>query len=233
MDVDNLDQIIDDNSLFNCPRCGVNFQITGLSGVSLFCDDCSAIKSRLGISRMSSAVFVTVAFLTLIFFTLLLDTRVATDSFVSLSRFEQIASLEEPRDDMGTVMSSSSSQVVRSAAPLVTQSPTLISSQSVNESIQPNSAVKPIPKDVASAELASDPLSQTLGSTVSSPESNYRKYIVVSGDSLYAIAEQFLPIDLTLDEYTQLIRDANLMGNSDDLSIGMELLIPQIRDVSD
>ena len=118
-------------------------------------------------------------------------------------------------------------------APLVTHSPTLISSQSVNESIQPISSVKPISKDVASAELASDPLSQTLGSTVSSPESNYRKYIVVSGDSLYAIAEQFLPIDLTLDEYTQLIRDANLMGNSDDLSIGMELLIPQIRDVSD
>jgi hypothetical protein len=93
--------------------------------------------------------------------------------------------------------------------------------------------VKSIPKDVASAELASDSLSQTLGSTVSSPESNYRKYIVVSGDSLYGIAEQFLPTDFTLDEYTQLIRDANLIGNSDDLSIGMELLIPQIRDVSD
>ena len=233
MDVDNLDQISDDNSLFNCHRCGVNFQIAGSSGISLFCDDCSAIKSRSGMSRMSSAVFCTVAFLTLIFFTLLLDTRVATNSFVSLSRFKQIPSSEEPRDDMSTGMSSSSNVGERFAAPLVTQSPVLISSQGVNESIQPNSAVKPIPKDVASAELASEPLSQTLSPTVSSSESNYRKYIVVAGDSLYAIAEQFLPTGLTLDEYTELIRDANLIRNSNDLSIGMELLIPQIRDVSD
>ena len=233
MDVDNLAQISDDSSFIKCHRCGIITQIADLSGSTLFCDDCSTVKSRLGLGRMGSAVFIVVASLTVIFFILLLDSRVATDSSLSLSRFNPTVGLEEARNDMNIVISSNSAVMSQSAAPLIAQSAVPTPTQVAIEGNQPNSMVEPTATETVFAELSSESSSETPSSSLTESESDHKKYLVVAGDSLYAIAEQFLPANLTLDEYTQLIRDANSIGNSDDLSIGMELLIPQIRDVSE
>ena len=121
----------------------------------------------------------------------------------------------------------------RPAAPAVTQLVTPVPSQPVTEQNQTNSVTEPTATDIVSATSTSESLDDISSASVASSQPDYQKYLVVAGDSLYAIAEQFLPTGLTLDEYTQLIREVNSIGNSDDLSIGMELLIPQIKDVSE
>ena len=233
MDADNLDQIVDGDSFSKCRRCGIDFQITGPSGVALFCGDCSALEPRLGISRMSSAIFVVVASLTVIFLILLLDTSAASNSYVSLSRLEQMTNPEEPSGNMTAVVSASSSKLARSGVTITTPLVTPITRQTIREPGQLGTKADPVRRNVTSTEPPTQSLRQPPSLNVINAEAGYKRYVVVSGDSLYAIAEQFLPPDFYLDEYTQLIREANSIEDSDDLSIGMELLIPQIRDAND
>ena len=233
MDVDNLAQNREGNSFSECHRCGIIIQADDSSGSSLFCDDCAALKPRLGLSHMSSAVFFTVASLTVIFFILLLDNRSNSDSRLSLSRFSLEVDSGQQYDNLNIVVSSKPAEEQRPAAPVVTQLVTPVPSQPVTEQNQTNSVTEPTATDIVSVTSTSESLNDISSASVASSQPDYQKYLVVAGDSLYAIAEQFLPTGLTLDEYTQLIREANSIGNSDDLSIGMELLIPQIEDVSE
>lgn len=233
MDADNLDQIVEGDSFSKCHRCGIDFQITDPPGVALFCGDCSALKPRLGISRMSSAIFVVVASLTVIFLISLLDMSVASNSYVSLSRFEQMTNSEEPSGNMTAVVPSSSSKVARPGVTITTLLATPISRQNIRKSGQLGSTEDPVLRSVTSTEPLTQSLNQTASLNMINTEAGYERYVVVPGDSLYAIAEQFLPPNFSLDEYTQLIREVNLIEDSDDLLIGMELLIPQIRDAND
>ena len=233
MDVDNLAQTREGNSFPECHRCGMIIQVDGSSGSSLFCDDCAKLKPRLGLSHMSSAVFLTVASLTVIFFILLLDNRSNSDSRLSLSRFSLEVDSGQQYENLNIVVSSKPAEEQGPAAPVVTQLVTPVPSQPVTEQNQTNSVTEPTATDIVSATSTSESLDDISSASVASSQPDYQKYLVVAGDSLYAIAEQFLTTGLTLDEYTQLIREANYIGNSDDLSIGMELLIPQIKDVSE
>ncbi|HIE82568.1 MAG TPA: LysM peptidoglycan-binding domain-containing protein [Dehalococcoidia bacterium] len=232
MDADNLDQIVDGDSFSKCHRCGIDFQITGPPGVALFCGDCSALEPRLGISRMSSAIFVVVASLTVIFLISLLDMSIASNSYVPLSRLEQMTNPEEPSGNMTAVVSSSSSKLERSGVTITTPLVTPITRQTIREPGQLGTKEDPVRRNVTSTEPPIQSLHPPPSLNVINAEAGYKRYVVVSGDSLYAIAEQFLPPDFYLDEYTQLIREANSIEDSDDLSIGMELLIPQIRDAN-
>ena len=54
----------------------------------------------------------------------------------------------------------------------------------------------------------------------------YAVYVIVNGDSMYAIAEKFLPDGAFLHEFTQLVMRENNMENFEDLQVGMELKIP-------
>ena len=54
----------------------------------------------------------------------------------------------------------------------------------------------------------------------------YAVYIIVEGDSLYAIAEKFLPDGAFLHEFTQLVMRENNIENVEALRIGLELKIP-------
>ena len=56
--------------------------------------------------------------------------------------------------------------------------------------------------------------------------SRYAVYVIVNGDSLYAIAENFLPDGAFLHEFTQLVMRENNIEKSEDLQVGMELKIP-------
>ena len=56
--------------------------------------------------------------------------------------------------------------------------------------------------------------------------SRYAVYVIVNGDSMYAIAEKFLPDGAFLHEFTQLVMRENNMENFEDLQVGMELKIP-------
>ena len=233
MDVDNLAQTHDGNSFPECHRCGIIIQVDGVSASSLFCDDCSTLKVRLGLSHMSSAFFFTVAFLTVIFFILLLDSRSNSDSRLLLSRSSLEVDSRQKYDNLNVVISSKPAEEQRPAAPVVTQLVTPVPTQPVTEQNQANSMIEPTAADIASATSASESLNDISNAGVTSSQPDYKKYLVVAGDSLYAIAEQFLPPGLTLDEYTQLIREVNSIGDGNDLSIGVELLIPQIKDVSE
>ena len=233
MDRDNLDQIVGGDSFSKCYRCGIDFQITHPLGAALFCGGCLALKPRLGISRMSSAIFVVVASLTIIFLILLLDMSVTNNSYVSLSRFEQMTVLGESSGNMTAVMPLRSSKVTRSGVMITTPLVTPATEQNIRKPGQQGSTENPVLRSVPSADSLTQLFSQAPSLNVISAEAEYERYVVVSGDSLYAIAEQFLPDDFSLDEYAQLIMEANSIEDSDDLLIGMELLIPQIRDVND
>ena len=54
----------------------------------------------------------------------------------------------------------------------------------------------------------------------------YAVYVIVNGDSMYAIAEKFLPDGAFLHEFTLLVMRENNMENFEDLRVGMELKIP-------
>ena len=56
--------------------------------------------------------------------------------------------------------------------------------------------------------------------------SRYAVYVIVNGDSMYAIAEKFLPDGAFLHEFAQLVMRENNMENFEDLQVGMELKIP-------
>ena len=56
--------------------------------------------------------------------------------------------------------------------------------------------------------------------------SRYAVYVIVNGDSMYAIAEKFLPEGAFLHEFTQLVMRENNIEKSEDLQVGMELKIP-------
>ena len=56
--------------------------------------------------------------------------------------------------------------------------------------------------------------------------SRYAVYVIVNGDSMYAIAEKFLPDGAFLHEFTQLVMRENNIEKSEDLQVGMELKIP-------
>ena len=56
--------------------------------------------------------------------------------------------------------------------------------------------------------------------------SRYAVYVIVNGDSMYAIAEKFLPDGAFLHEFTLLVMRENNMENFEDLQVGMELKIP-------
>lgn len=233
MDADNLDQIVDGDSFSKCYRCGIDFQITGPSGVALFCGGCLALKPRLGISPMSSAIFVVVASLTIIFLILLLGMSVTNNSYVSVSRFEQMTIPGEPSGNMTAVLSPRLSKVARSGVIITTPLVTPATKQNIRKPGQLGSTEDPVLRSVPSTDPLTQSFNQAPNLNVISAEAEYERYVVVPGDSLYAIAEQFLPDDFSLDEYTRLIKEANSIEDSDDLLIGMELLIPQIRDAND
>ena len=54
----------------------------------------------------------------------------------------------------------------------------------------------------------------------------YAVYMIVEGDSLYAIAEKFLPDGAFLHEFTKLVMQENGIENFEALQVGMELKIP-------
>jgi hypothetical protein len=139
---------------------------------------------------------------------------------------------EEPSGNMTAVVSSSSSKLERSGVTITTPLVTPITRQTIREPGQLGTKEDPVRRNVTSTEPPIQSLHPPPSLNVINAEAGYKRYVVVSGDSLYAIAEQFLPPDFYLDEYTQLIREANSIEDSDDLSIGMELLIPQIRDAN-
>ena len=56
--------------------------------------------------------------------------------------------------------------------------------------------------------------------------SRYALYVIAEGDSMYAIAEKFLPDGAFLHEFTQLVMRENNMETFEDLQVGMELKIP-------
>ena len=56
--------------------------------------------------------------------------------------------------------------------------------------------------------------------------SRYAVYVIVEGDSMYAIAEKFLPDGEFLHEFTQLVMQENNIDDLEALKIGMELKIP-------
>ena len=56
--------------------------------------------------------------------------------------------------------------------------------------------------------------------------SRYAVYVIVNGDSMYAIAEKFLPDGAFLHEFAQLVMRENNMENFENLQVGMELKIP-------
>jgi hypothetical protein len=56
--------------------------------------------------------------------------------------------------------------------------------------------------------------------------SRYAVYVIAEGDSMYAIAEKFLPDGAFLHEFTQLVMRENNIENVEALRIGLELKIP-------
>ena len=56
--------------------------------------------------------------------------------------------------------------------------------------------------------------------------SRYAVYVIAEGDSMYAIAEKFLPDGAFLHEFTLLVMRENNIENVEALRIGLELKIP-------
>ena len=56
--------------------------------------------------------------------------------------------------------------------------------------------------------------------------SRYAVYVIAEGDSMYAIAEKFLPDGSFLHEFTQLVMRENNIENVEVLQVGLELKIP-------
>lgn len=56
--------------------------------------------------------------------------------------------------------------------------------------------------------------------------SRYAVYVIAEGDSMYAIAEKFLPDGAFLHEFTQLVMRENNIENGEALRVGLELKIP-------
>ncbi len=56
--------------------------------------------------------------------------------------------------------------------------------------------------------------------------SRYALYVIAEGDSMYAIAEKFLPDGSFLHEFTQLVMRENNIENVEVLQVGLELKIP-------
>jgi len=129
-------------------------------------------------------------------------------------------------------------QYVISPVPDKTQSPTAVLMTKSEASTQIDSTA---PADSTTAartlviqpnELYTEP--QTLASAITTGNAasdfeetkRYAVYIIVEGDSLYAIAEKFLPNGAFLHEFTKLVMQENDLEDFEALPVGMELKIP-------
>ena len=216
-----------------CSRCH-DVLVTRSEGSAPLCERCETSNGDGALRGLSRWAFVAICSSCLVVLVSMLgssgDRIISSEMSVPLSQESNFSLLTQAVSGEYPL-----GQYVIKPVPDKTQSPTAVSMTKSEASTQIDPTA-PAESTTAAGTLVIQPneVSQTLPSAITNSNDasdfeetkRYAVYIIVEGDSLYAIAEKFLPNGAFLHEFTKLVMQENDLEDFEALPVGMELKIP-------
>ena len=219
-----------------CSRCHNVFVTRPDRSVSV-CDRCETLNNDGGFRRFHRWTFLAICSLCLVVLVFILGssgTRSVSHKMIAISNQDSsfgqaVRSVPEEY---------SSSQYMVTPALDKTQSPPMLvvtestastpgkSITAVDSTASPEPMIIPSSEVSGQAETVTPRIATISDASHSGEPKLYDVYMIVEGDSLYAIAERFLPDGAFLHEFTKLVMQENGIEDFEALQVGMELKIP-------